>query len=318
MPSPPATTTDEATALLTAADLGFRPLEDNSLAWTKSLGGDTVLFRILRRLPELVPVERLQQAVMGSTDLDTMAAGEMVVVAETGGDVIGAFAGEELIGAVIGLGGYVDRRPRIVSDLMVVRADLRSRGLGAELKKLQVAIALARGFVEIVWTVDPLRAANARLNIEKLGATSNRYEVNRYGEGYGTGLYGGLPTDRLHMTWSIASPAVCDRLLGRVPPLTAADVADLDRFDPQRPGIERALVHLPGAIDELLERDPAEALRWRLSLRDALQRAFAAGYAITGFVPAIDPERGVSAYVVSRRAIGDFGMMRSRPGGKRR
>jgi len=295
----------------TASDLGFAVHEEprgphgEALGWSKRLGDRWIAFRLLRRLPELLPVDGLQREVLGVSDLDLIAASELVVVSETGGDVIGAFIGpvgppQELVGACVGWGGYVARRPRIVSDFLAVRADVRSLGLGGELKKLQAAIALERGFVEVVWTVDPLRAPNARLNFEKLGAYADRYEENRYGESYGTGLYGGLPTDRIHVTWPITSARVQDRLLGRYTPLTPADVAGLAHFDPNATDRERALVYIPANVDLLLASDPNAAFRWRLTLRETLQLAFAAGYAITGFVPNLDPERGYAAYVVSR------------------
>src|SRR5690606_27392122 len=137
--------------------------------------------------------------------------------------------------------------PRILSDWMGVWPRFRSAGLGAEIKKLQAAISFQAGFEEIVWTVDPLRAANARLNIEKLGAWSDHYERNRYGADYAPGLYGGMPTDRLHMTWSITDPDVHRRLRGEIPPLGPTDIADLAPFDLQTP-LPRALIHIPSDI----------------------------------------------------------------------
>ncbi|MEA2513356.1 MAG: hypothetical protein QOJ59_2843, partial [Thermomicrobiales bacterium] len=53
--------------------------------------------------------------------------------------------------------------------------------------------------------------------------------------------------------------------------------------------------------DLLVARDPNAALRWRLTLRETLQHAFAAGYAITGFVPDIDVEQGYAAYMVDKQ-----------------
>ena len=46
--------------------------------------------------------------------------------------------------------------------------------------------------------------------------------------------------------------------------------------------------------------NPNAVLRWRLTLRETLQLAFAAGYAITGFVPNVDQERGYAANVIER------------------
>jgi predicted GNAT superfamily acetyltransferase len=275
------------------------------MAWSKRVGERSLVFRLLRRLPELLPIDGLQREVFGVTDYDLLAAGELVSVSATGGEVIGAFLGADestdgLVGFSVGWGGFYRRRPRIVSEYLGVRVDLRSIGLGAELKRLQAAIALARGFVEMVWTVDPLRAANARLNFAKLGAFADRYEENRYGEGFAVGLYGGLPTDRLHVTWELTSPRVRRHLLGDPTPLRPADVSGLRHFDPAAAEQPRALVYLPSDIDLLIAQDPNAALRWRLTLRETLQLAFAAGYAITGFVPDVDVERGYAAYVVEQ------------------
>jgi predicted GNAT superfamily acetyltransferase len=307
---------DRATASpLSALELGFAEHDDprgpdgEALAWTKRSGDRWVTYRVLRHLPDLLPIDGLQREVFGVTDYDLLAAGELLTVQSTGGFVLGAFLGapgttEELVGFSVGWGGYVQGRPRIVSDYLAVRADLRSHGLGADLKRLQAVIALDLGFIDIIWTVDPLRAANARLNFEKLGAFADQYEVNRYGETFASGLYGGLPSDRLHVTWPITDPRVHERLLGLTPPLTTADVKNLRHVDPSalttnRP--KRALVYLPSNIDLLVARDPNAALRWRLTLREILQQVFAAGYAIVGFVPDIDLERGYSAYLIERR-----------------
>lgn len=285
-----------------AADLGF---VGDAEGWRKQVGGHDVRFRLLRQIPDLLAVEGLQRAVFGVTERDLLPASALAVVPETGGEVIGAFAddgaegedGGDLVGFLVGWGGFRDGRPRLVSDMLGVRADRRRAGLGADLKRLQAALALDRGFVEIVWTADPLRAANARLNFEKLGAKADRYEIDRYGAGYGAGLYGALPTDRLHLTWSLLSPRVRDRLLGRTPPTTPAAVATLPCY---APGIDasRALLPLPPDVDRLLASDPAAVLRWRLALRDGLSRAFAEGFAVAGFVG--DRERTAAWYLLDR------------------
>lgn len=284
----------------TAADLGFEASADG---WWKQVGDIAVAFRPLRRLPDLLSVETLQRAVFGVTDRDLLPASALVVIPETGGEVIGAFAddggepGDGLIGFVAGWGGFFQGRPRLVSDMLGVRANRRRAGLGAELKRLQAAVALAQGFVEIVWTVDPLRAANARLNIEKLGAVADRYEENRYGTGYGAGLYGDLPTDRLHLTWPIDSERVRDRLLGRIHPTDFDQIVALPRYEPTSDA-PLVRVPLPHDVDALLGRDPAAVADWRLSLRDELPRAFADGYVVVGF--AADRQRGDAWYVLER------------------
>ena len=269
-------------------------------SWRKEIGGRTVRFRRLRTLAELEPVEDLQRAVFaGIADRDLWAAGMLVTVPDTGGEVLGASVPEpggkaELAGFAIGWGGFVSGRPRILSDMLGVRPGFRGGGLGAEIKKLQAALALAAGFTEMVWTVDPLRAANARLNFGKLGASAGSYVIDRYGTGFAPDLYGGLPTDRLHVRWPLTDTGVHRRLLGDNPPRMAIDIEAIPLFDPrgsqsreQRLPLVR--VPLPADIDRLLLSDPAAALRWRLALRESLIAAFAQGYVITGFAPPLAP-----------------------------
>ncbi len=302
-PRPPA---ESVSSAITPQDLGFRPVSDlgEPLAWTKQIGDRQFSFRILRTLNELEPTEALQRAGFGVSDIDLIPPNALTSAHDTGGDVIAVFPSPiesaELAGYCVCYGGFVHRRPRLLSDFLVVRKEMRSFGLGTELKRLQAAIALERGFTEIVWTVDPLRAANARLNFEKLGAVSSEYEINRYGEGFATGLYGGMPTDRLHISWHIGSNRVRERLLGIAQPLTLNDIDDLLHFDPDRRDAERALIHIPSDIDSLLGVDPNAALRWRLSLRATLPAAFAAGFVITGFVPDTLPEQQLSSLVLQK------------------
>ena len=62
---------------------------------------------------------------------------------------------------------------------------------------------------------------------------------------------------------------------------------------------DAALVAIPADIDALLAARPDQALAWRLRIRETLCQAFAAGFAITGFRPALgdaDP-----AYLLERR-----------------
>lgn len=267
-----------------AIDLGFTGNE--STGWVLPLRGRQVHFRVLRTLDELAAAERLQMEVFGVSERDLIPANELIVVAETGGAVLGAFLpehAEHAAGVIVGWGGYVGH-PRIVSDFLAVRPEVRNLGLASELKRLQAAIAFERGFQEIVWTVDPLRAANARLNFEKLGAISTSYEIDRYGSSFAPVLYGGMPSDRLHITWDLTSRWVIRRLLGRTdqPPFPSPPLP------PYAPGTNQntARISIPADIDRLLSTSPEEAHRWRLHVREALIAAFSEGFAITGFQPA--------------------------------
>jgi predicted GNAT superfamily acetyltransferase len=266
---------------ITPADLGFG--EAGGQSWVRELRGQLVRFRILMSLDELADAERLQEEVFGVTERDLIPANELIVVAETGGAVIGAFLPQEpeiAAGILVGWGGFVDK-PRIVSDFLAVCATARNLGLAEQLKRLQAAVALQRGFQEIVWTVDPLRAANARLNFGKLGATANHYENDRYGATFAATLYGSMPTDRLHVTWDIASRHTQERLLGAAAPAAPPGVP---AYEPHLLGAA-ATIEIPADIDALLAHDPATARDWRMRLRATLPQAFAEGFAVTEFIP---------------------------------
>jgi predicted GNAT superfamily acetyltransferase len=258
--------------------LGF---ESGSEGWWKTVGERRLLFTRLRSRLDLEKTERLQRTVFGVSDRDLASSSILVTVHETGGEVLGAFHGERLVGFVSGWGGYVDSRARLVSDLMAVEAGYRG-GIGLALKELQAVVAFQAGFDEIVWTVDPLRAANARLNFERLGAHARKYLRNVYGENFGVGLYGGLPSDRLFITWPLRSARVRSRLLGRYQPLAPAALATLPEYAPGT-SESRVSFAVPGDFDALLASDLARAREWRFRLRDNLEAAFASGYTVTGF-----------------------------------
>lgn len=284
----------------TPADLGFTPAPDG---WRKDVGGATFAFRELHTYAEMEPILDLQRAVWRMDDLDVVPLHELVTVPETGGMVLGAWrAGDpELAAFLFGWGGFVDGRPRLASDMMGVRPGARGVGLGFALKGLQAALALARGYREIVWTVDPLRAANARLNFAKLGATCRVYHADLYGPTFAPGFYGAMQTDNLAISWPIASDRVRDRLLGTHCPLTLADCAAAPRLLPgDTPTADRLLVELPADIDALLASDPAAARDWRERVRATLEIAFAAGYAITNAVFERGAGRERAFYVLDR------------------
>lgn len=258
--------------------LGF---ESGSEGWWKIVGERRLLFTRLRSRLDLEKTEQLQRTVFGVSDRDLASSSILVTVHETGGEVLGVFDGERLVGFVSGWGGYVDGRARVVSDLMAVEIGYRG-GIGFALKELQAIVAFQAGFEEIVWTVDPLRAANARLNFERLGAHARKYLQNVYGEHFGEGLYGGLPSDRLFVTWPLRSARVRSRLLGSYEPLVPDALATLPEFAPDT-SESRVRLAVPGDFDGLLASDPARAREWRFWLRDNLEAAFESGYVLTGF-----------------------------------
>jgi chorismate synthase len=296
---------------ITPVRLGFQPIavgpEDNReiVAWQKEVKGEPVIFRLLHSLGELAIVEELQREVLGASELDVMASSTMVIIPETGGAIIGAIVdreGESIVaGASVGWGGFRHGQPHFLSDFLVIRRPFRSLGLGYELKRLQAGLALERGFSDITWTVDPLRALNAYFNFSKLGAFAECYERDRYGSSYGVGFYGGLPTDRLHVTWPISDAVIIDRLLFQLPEPSDSESASLPFFTGQRSDPDAVLIAIPSDIDHVVQTDPASALQWRVNVRHQIESAFASGYIVTGFVRHPKERPDASALVLTQQ-----------------
>ena len=98
--------------------------------------------------------------------------------------------------------------PKHGSHQLAVLPEFRRRGLGLELKLAQRDAVLSQGMTDwVTWTFDPLQRVNAIFNLERLGATSQTYIKNAYGE-LDDDLNIGLTTDRVQVDWDLTSPRV--------------------------------------------------------------------------------------------------------------
>jgi predicted GNAT superfamily acetyltransferase len=154
----------------------------------------------------------LQKEVWNFTDAELVPLRMFVVADKVGGQVLGAFEGDVMVGFVLSVPGTRTGHIYLHSHMLAVRKEYRNGGLGRRLKLLQREDALARGIELIEWTFDPLEIKNAYLNIEKLGAIARRYNINQYGI-TSSPLQGGLPSDRLIAEWWLKSKRV-ETLLG--------------------------------------------------------------------------------------------------------
>jgi len=190
---------------------------------TSPAQGKTLEVRPCRNIDELRACVELQREVWKFDDIDVIPLRMFVVAEKVGGQVIGAFDGDVMVGYALSVPGSRDRRAYLHSHMLAVRESYRNSGLGRRLKLAQRDDALRRGFDMIEWTFDPLEIKNAYLNIEKLGAVTRKYSVNHYG--FSTShLHRGLPTDRLIAEWWLKSKRVTQLLEGRgLPPANIAE-----------------------------------------------------------------------------------------------
>ncbi|GAA4524298.1 GNAT family N-acetyltransferase [Amycolatopsis samaneae] len=209
------------------------------------------------------------------------------VLAHTGNYVGGAFLGDRLVGAAVGLFA-APATGALHSHITGVGAAARGRSVGFALKLHQRAWALERGLARITWTFDPLVRRNAHFNLVKLGARPARYLPDFYGP-MDDHINGGGATDRLLISWELAGEDVEAACAGNprpaVPPPHAARVlANEDgRPEPEKADAPVVLVDTPADIEGLRTGDPACAALWRERMREALCDRMAGGAAITGF-----------------------------------
>jgi len=230
----------------------------------------------ITQLADLSRCVEIQIAVWGYSDGDVVPRRMFVIANSIGGQVIGAWAGRELIGFAMALPGYRDGHAYLHSHMLAVLPEHRNAGLGRRLKLAQRDDALARGINLMEWTFDPLEIKNAHLNIARLGAIARRYLPDFYGPSSAT-LQGGLPTDRLVAEWWLNSPRV-RRILGE-------ENITQPSIDSKSSDTHSEQIDVPRAVYDWKQNPEQRTLAEQLQTRNraALQAAFARGLAITGY-----------------------------------
>ena len=158
----------------------------------------TIAIRDLQGMDEFRAAEQLQIDVWGADEMPD-PADLMMVIQHEGGLIAGAFEGDRLLGYVF---AFPTRDNGVQhSHRLAVRTEARGLQLGARLKWYQHDWCAARGIRHVRWTFDPLRALNAMLNIDCLGARCRTYYTDYYGAM--GGINEGLPSDRLLADWRL-------------------------------------------------------------------------------------------------------------------
>jgi predicted GNAT superfamily acetyltransferase len=266
-------------------------------------------FRDLKEISELRTVEDLQQEIWGCSDREILPCLALIPILEIGGMLLGAFSGAEMVGFVLGLPGREHGRTIIHSDMLAVKADYRSYGLGYKLKVQQRQRAMAKGIDRITWTFDPLQSRNAHLNFGKLGVKADSYRINYYGDT--SSFLHSTGTDRLWVTWELESDRVKQRLehgLNQEDALVLAEVPRLVRVGEDKApvsvtysGADRAAIEIPFGIDSIVQTDLALARSWRESTRVAFTTAIDAGLVVEDFFRIERGEQQVGAYLLTRK-----------------
>ena len=219
-------------------------------------------------LAEFAGCIEIERAVWGSADVDIVPLPLFVVAADTGGQVLGAFAGERMIGFTLAIAGARGRKPFLHSHMTAVLKQYRNQGAGRGLKLLQRQEALGRGIDLVEWTFDPLEIKNAHFNF-RLGAIARRFIPNMYGTTTSP-LHGGLPTDRLIAEWRLRSLRVSRAL---------ADKRSSARRSRKK---ELVRIRVPADFASIRGTNPEEATRLQAEVRLEFEHWLGRGYAATG------------------------------------
>lgn len=264
--------------------------------------------RHLETLDEYRACVALQEDTWGEGFSERVPTAILKVAQSLGGVTAGAFdEGGRLTGFVFGLTG-IDERGEVVhwSDMLAVSPGATGAGLGTLLKALQRDTVLGRGVRKMFWTFDPLRAANAHLNLNKLGAVVREYRRDMYGDTDSV-LHRGIGTDRFIALWLLDSDRVVERMTrnaddARLPgacdpaaPASALDVAPpaalaltavgpADVPEPGSPVLGLEDVHvgvvIPPDIGTIIERDTGLAVAWREASREVFIHYLERGYEV--------------------------------------
>jgi chorismate synthase len=226
---------------------------------------------------------RLQARVWGMPPDELVPVNVLAILPDTGGSVLAAyredlgFNADGWLGFAIAAGG---RSGTLVSHMLGVREEQRgTRDLGWHLKLLQGYEALRAGHRSAAWTFDPMRGANARLNLEKLGASVRELTLDKYGV-LRSDLYGNVPSDRFTTYWDLVSAVTHSRIEDvRTGRYLGPDPESVRAFPEITPDNAKQLVEtvplavryrIPADIDDLMVEDALRANVWRSEMRNAL------------------------------------------------
>lgn len=198
------------------------------------------------------------------------------------GMVIGAHAGDELVGFVLSFLARQDSDGRLYqySQTAAVRPAWQGKGVGRAIKFAQRDAALAAGLDLIRWTYDPLRPVNAHFNLDVLGGAVVALTRDMYGT-LGAPGERGEPSDRFVTDWELRQT---NRPAAATDPARAANpVVDPATFA-MRPGQLRVAgngswLGIPADWRAFRQGAPGEALAMRERVLGHAGKLLAAGLA---------------------------------------
>ena len=252
-----------------------------------------------RNLADYKTCEDIQKEVWSSEAIDVVPGMMLLEAHRSGGILLGAYSNlGDLIGFVFSLLGSDKKVPIQHSCLLAVRVAYRNFDIGFKLKSAQRKEALKRKIKLITASFDPMQPMNAYFALGKLGACSDQYEENYYGETTRASDRG-LPTDRLLTKWDLESGEVVRRLETGPPrhdlKKEMKRLKAINGLEETLPGLmkpsgiklnfaeDKFLFEVPYNLQEIKSRDLGIAMEWQSKMRQTFRHYFRKGYVATDF-----------------------------------
>jgi predicted GNAT superfamily acetyltransferase len=224
-------------------------------------------FQVISDVPGIARVAAYYARVWEATE-EVLSTEVLHCIRHAGGATIGAFDGDELIGATT---GFFCPDGSVYSVIAAARS-----GAGHPLKLAQKDWAVEQGAKSMRWTYDPLVSRNARFNLVKLGAVVTEYAVDFYGP-MRDGVNDGDESDRLTVRWDLTGAREAHE------PAPSGDVTSLapDGEPLARTDGERIWCRVPRDIVQVRKESAGLAREWREAVRGVFVDAFDRGYVAT-------------------------------------
>lgn len=313
-----------------------------------------IAIRDLQSFEDLKQAEEVEREVWGLSDLDITPMTLAIATRQAGSIWVGAFDGANLAGFAFGFLGVERGQLTVHSHMLAVREPYRNSRLGYHLKLAQrervLALRIDAGrynnnerssdlrndsrlqglrpndlrlndlrIHEMTWTFDPLQSRNAHLNFAKLGVVSESYKVDFYGPETSSVLHRN-GTDRLWVTWPLASRRVHDRLQSKDSRAAVLDalstLTPLIRFNGDGKPVptdlaaalsrQRIAIEIPSDIGQLERKDPALSRAWRQQTRWAFTEALKAEFFVAEFCRTLRGQQGPGAYLLEKGKVEDY------------
>jgi predicted GNAT superfamily acetyltransferase len=199
----------------------------------------------------------------------------------------------------------------IESQLLGVKENHRRQGLGKQLKFLQRELALQEHIPLIHWTVDPLQAGNAFLNLNELGGIAVHFYLNYYPF---QNELNRVPASRIGVSWFLSSDRVKAAVAGKLHQLdylTLRQDVNTDVIFPldtssKTPKGKTILIQIPNHWTEMQNQNKPLAAVWRQATDAIFTKILGTGddkFALTGIVR--NPQKN-EVFLVAQRSPRNF------------